>query len=118
MVGATSSADDTRSPAAPNDSASPTRSGLVNLVPARCPNLRLWWSSITPYAESVQTMLTVASPSRLAVSSSCMFIRKPPSPEMVTTRWRAGSTSRAATAAGTANPIAAAPFEISTVFGS
>ena len=72
---------------------------------------------MTPNALSVHTRFTIASPSRLAVSSSWTFIRKPPSPEMVTTCRSRGSTSLAAIAAGTAKPIAAAPFEIRTVFG-
>jgi hypothetical protein len=44
-------------------------------------------------------------------------MRKPPSPFTVTTL-RSGWTSLAAIAAGTAKPIPARPFAISTVFGS
>ena len=53
---------------------------------------------------------------RTAVSSSCMFIIKPPSPVTASTR-RSGYTSFAATAPGTAMPIAAKPLEIRHVFG-
>ena len=57
------------------------------------------------------------APIRRAVSSSCEFIRKPPSPHNATTR-RSGWTSLAAIAPGSEMPIAAKPFEMITVFGS
>ena len=57
------------------------------------------------------------APIRFAVSSSWLFIRKPPSPHSATTL-RSGWTSLAAIAPGRAMPIAAKPFEMITVFGS
>ena len=53
---------------------------------------------------------------RTAVSNSCEFIRKPPSPVTATTR-RFGCTSLAATAPGTAMPMAAKPLEMMQVLG-
>jgi hypothetical protein len=53
----------------------------------------------------------------LAVSSSWLFIRKPPSPQSATTL-RSGWTSLAAMAPGSEMPIAANPLEMITVFGS
>ena len=55
--------------------------------------------------------------SRIAVSSSWQFMRKPPSPLTVTTL-RSGCTSLAAIAHGSAKPMPARPLAISTVFGS
>ena len=68
-----------------------------------------WWFS--------QTTLTIAVPSRVAVSSSWQFMRKPPSPLTVTTL-RSGCTSLAAIAHGSAKPMPARPLAISTVLGS
>ena len=63
-------------------------------------------------------MTTVTfAPIRFAVSSSWLFMRKPPSPHNATTL-RSGWTSLAAIAPGSEMPIAAKPFEMITVFGS
>ena len=55
--------------------------------------------------------------SRTAVSSSWLFIMKPPSPVTTSTR-RSGCTSLAAMAPGTEKPIDAKPLEMRQVRGS
>ena len=74
------------------------------------------WCWITPYLPSRSTSTVIATPSRTAVSSSCEFIRKPPSPLTATTR-RSGRASFAATAPGSAMPMAAKPLEMMQVLG-
>src|SRR5437867_4490200 len=59
---------------------------------------------MTPRRSSTRTTQTIAVPSRFAVSSSCTFIRKPPSPAKATTL-RSGKSSFAAIAPGSAMPI-------------
>ena len=86
-------------------------------MPPVRPNRRSWFASITPKRPSTSTTHTIATPSRFAVSSSWMFMRKPPSPENATTV-RSGRTSFAAMAPGKAIPIGANPFATITVFGA
>ena len=101
----------------PKASASLTKSGLVKSVPKWRPNFLSCFHTIEPNWEFSQITLTIGVRSRTAVSSSCTFIRKPPSPLTVTTL-RSGWTSLAAIAVGSAMPIPARPLAISTVLGS
>jgi len=64
---------------------------------------------MTPRLRSLNTSTTQGVFRRTAVSNSCEFMRKPPSPVTATTR-RFGCASFAATAPGTAMPIEAKPF--------
>ena len=101
----------------PNDSASLTKSGFVKSMPKWRPNFLSCFQTIEPYCWFSQMTFTNGVFSRIAVSSSWQFMRKPPSPLTVTTL-RSGWTSFAAIAAGIAKPMPARPFAISTVFGS
>ena len=71
---------------------------------------------MTPYAESSKMSETIGVPTRTAVSSSCTFIRKPPSPQAARTR-RLGYSSLAPIAPGSAIPMLANPLEMMQVFG-
>src|SRR3954467_8092111 len=101
----------------PKASASLTKSGLVKSVPKCRPNFLSCFQTIEPNWEFSQITFTTGVRNRTAVSSSCAFIRKPPSPLTVTT-WRSGYTSLAAIAVGSAMPMPARPLAISTVLGS
>ena len=101
----------------PNASASWTKSGFVKSTPKWRPNFLSCFHTIEPYCRFSQTTLTIGVLSRVAVSSSWKFMRKPPSPLTVTTR-RSGCTSLAAIAHGSAKPMPARPLAMSTVFGS
>ena len=101
----------------PKDSASFTKSGFVKSTPKWRPNFLSCFQTIEPYWLFSQITFTNGVFSRMAVSSSWQFMRKPPSPFTVTTL-RSGCTSLAAIAAGSAKPIPARPLAISTVFGS
>ena len=61
--------------------------------------------------------MTKGTPSRRAVSISCEFMRKAPSPTAASTL-RPGTASDAAMAPGTAKPIVESPLEIRHVLGS
>ena len=98
------SVDSQRHAGMPNASASLTKSGFVKSTPKWRPNFLSCFQTIEPYWRFSQITLTIGVRSRTAVSSSCTFIRKPPSPLTVTT-WRSGCTSLAAIAVGSAKPM-------------
>src|SRR3954451_23728963 len=114
---AKSSTASQRNAGMPNASASRTKSGFVKSVPKCSPNFLSCFQTIDPYWLFSQTMFTIGVFRRTAVSSSWQFMRKPPSPLTVTTL-RSGWTSFAAIAQGSAKPIPARPFAMSTVLGS
>jgi hypothetical protein len=74
-------------------------------------------TSISDSAASLKTTITIGRRSRATVSSSAATIMSPPSPVKQITR-RPGWTSWAAMAAGSAKPMVASPFEISSSPGS
>ena len=81
------------------------------------PKRRSCFQPITPYAPSTQITTFTGRPRRVAVSISCTFIMKPPSPLTLTTR-RSGRARHAAIAPGRPMPIVAKPLLMITVFGS
>ena len=72
---------------------------------------------IRPYASSTQIRMTIDWRSRSAVSISCEFIRKAPSP-VATRTLASGQAIFAAIAPGTVQAIVDSPLEIRQVFGS
>ena len=101
----------------PNESASLTKSGLAKSVPKWRPNFLSCFHTIEPNWRFSQITFTIGVRRRTAVSSSCTFIRNPPSPLTVTTL-RFGCTSLAAIAVGSAKPMPARPLAMNTVAGS
>ena len=93
----------TRKPAQPNDSASFTQSGLSKPSGTWRPNSTSCFQEMSPYSLSSQTIATRFAPSRRAVSISCTFIRKPPSPWIARTG-ASGRPSLAPSATGKAKP--------------
>src|SRR6476661_4845378 len=112
-----SSTDSQRQAASPKASPSLTKSGLVKSVPKWVPNFLSCFHTIEPNWLFSQITFTIGVFRRTAVSSSCTFMRKPPSPLTVTT-CRSGWTIFAAIAHGSAKPMPARPFAMSTVLGS
>lgn len=72
---------------------------------------------IMPKASSRSTTTTRSSFRRTAVSSSCEFIMKPPSPQIATTFF-CGCTILVAIAEGRPAPIEASALSSSSEFGS
>ena len=87
-------------------------------VPKWVPNFLSCFQTIEPYCWFSQITFTNAVFSRTAVSSSWQFIRKPPSPLTVTTLAVRVDELGRDRPPGTAKPMPASPFAISTVFGS
>ncbi len=72
---------------------------------------------IMPYALSFTMTTTRLSPSRTAVSISCEFMRKPPSPQTAMTR-RSGYSMAAIIAEGRPAPIEASALSSSKVLAT
>ena len=106
-----------RSASQPKDSASLTQSGFPKERSVLVPKWPRCFQAMRPYSPSSQTIATMGRLRRTAVSISCTFIRKPPSPEMESTL-RSGKASCAPMEPGRAKPMVQYPLEIKQVFGS
>ena len=90
---------------------------LLNSVNPDLPNSIFCFKEINPYSLSTHIMIIMGNFRRTAVSSSCIFIRKDPSPHIATTFF-SGNTNWAAIAPGRENPMEQNPLGIMHVFGS